>query len=106
MGFFRTQEEKELEETTGGGFKRIRPTFLEKSFEYAKAKAKEHIDFNKQLAEARRKAYRKERIKLAKKKGRERARKIPFSNLKINKQVMKGKKEKREKSNIERLLGI
>lgn len=107
FGFGKSEEEKNLSETTRGGFERQRPTFIEKAKEKVKTRFKEEVDFQKKIGTAKREAYKKERISMAKREGKQKARQGLFSRAKLGSAITQGsKKEKPRKSNLERLMGL
>lgn len=85
---------------------------LRDRYESVKAKVKENYEerkaFRSKLKEEERGAYRKEKLKQARKKGRARAQPMSFKNptAGFRLAVGKAKEEPRQKSNMERLLGL
>ena len=101
----KSQDEKDLSETTGGGFERPKPTFAEKTRDTIKAKVKEEWEFRKQLGAAKKGAYKKERLSQARRAGKTQAG-GRVGKYKLSAEAMKAKPEVRHKSNIEKLMGL
>jgi len=111
----RSEEERALSETTGGGFSRTKPTIGAQIREKVKARLKEQSEFKQELATAQRGAYKKEAIRQAKKRGRQQAKPSkPFGGLTLGGGLggsgsysnIQPKAVKRKKSNMEKMLGL
>ena len=103
FGKKQTENERDLSQTTGGGFERPKERgFFKSQVDKAKTKINDRIEFERQVSTVRNEAKKKERLRLAKKQGKQKAR--GGFNLGLGQGLTRAKSGQAPKSNMERML--